>query len=155
MVSDMRSEAAKPMATARVFVDQFERAGHSPAELGPRLAHEPANLRIEQKAKLLESVRVLVDGGSVTDAAMESGYSSVSAYIAAFKQTFGYTPGAVSERATTGNATTGNVAGRRVKSSPTNIVPETADRFKTVSSPKGPLSSAVSWRNRAVCSSAC
>jgi AraC-like DNA-binding protein len=41
---------------------------------------------------------------------MESGYSSVSAYIAAFKQTFGYTPGAVSERATTGNATTGNVA---------------------------------------------
>ena len=63
-----------------------------------------------QKAKLLESVRVLVRGGSVTDAAMESGYSSVSAYIAAFKQTFGYTPGAISERATTGNATTGNVA---------------------------------------------
>ena len=49
-----------------------------------------------QKAKLLESVRVLVEGGSVTDAAMESGYSSVSAYIAAFKQTFGYTPGILS-----------------------------------------------------------
>jgi len=46
-----------------------------------------------QKARLLESVRVLVDGGSVTDAALESGYSSVSAYIAAFKQTFGCTPG--------------------------------------------------------------
>jgi AraC-like DNA-binding protein len=46
-----------------------------------------------QKAKLLESVRVLVERGSVTDAALESGYSSVSAYIAAFKQTFGYTPG--------------------------------------------------------------
>jgi AraC-like DNA-binding protein len=29
----------------------------------------------------------------VTDAALESGYSSVSAYIAAFKQTFGCTPG--------------------------------------------------------------
>jgi len=39
--------------------------------------------------------RVLVEGGSVTDAALESGYSSVSAYIAAFKQTFGYTPGAM------------------------------------------------------------
>ena len=62
-----------------------------------------------QKAKLLESVRVLVEGGSVTDAAMESGYSSVSAYIAAFKQTFGYTPGAVSEKSA-GNATAGNVA---------------------------------------------
>jgi AraC-like DNA-binding protein len=48
-----------------------------------------------QKAKLLESVRVLVEGRSVTDAALESGYSSVSAYIAAFKQTFGCTPGAM------------------------------------------------------------
>jgi AraC-like DNA-binding protein/quercetin dioxygenase-like cupin family protein len=48
-----------------------------------------------QKAKLLESVRVLVQGGSVTDAALESGYASVSAYIAAFKQTFGCTPGAM------------------------------------------------------------
>jgi AraC-like DNA-binding protein/quercetin dioxygenase-like cupin family protein len=52
-----------------------------------------------QKAKLLESIRVLVEGGSVTDAALESGYSSVSAYIAAFKQTFGCTPGAMTERA--------------------------------------------------------
>jgi AraC-like DNA-binding protein/quercetin dioxygenase-like cupin family protein len=50
-----------------------------------------------QKAKLLESVRVLVERGSVTDAALESGYSSVSAYIAAFKQTFGYTPGTMTE----------------------------------------------------------
>ena len=48
-----------------------------------------------QKARLLESVRVLVEGGSVTDAALESGYSSVSAYIAAFKQTFGTTPGTI------------------------------------------------------------
>ena len=46
-----------------------------------------------QKARLLESVRVLVEGASVTDAALESGYSSVSAYIAAFKQTFNCTPG--------------------------------------------------------------
>jgi AraC-like DNA-binding protein/quercetin dioxygenase-like cupin family protein len=46
-----------------------------------------------QKARLLESVRRLAQGGSVTDAALESGYSSVSAYIAAFKQTFGCTPG--------------------------------------------------------------
>jgi AraC-like DNA-binding protein len=48
-----------------------------------------------QKAKLLESVRLLVEGRSVTEAALESGYSSVSAYIAAFKQTFGSTPGAM------------------------------------------------------------
>jgi AraC-like DNA-binding protein/quercetin dioxygenase-like cupin family protein len=51
-----------------------------------------------QKAKLLESIRVLVEGGSVTDAALESGYASVSAYIAAFKQTFGCTPGAMHDQ---------------------------------------------------------
>ncbi|HUI77208.1 MAG TPA: helix-turn-helix transcriptional regulator [Bryobacteraceae bacterium] len=48
-----------------------------------------------QKARLLESLRVLVQGESVTDAALEAGYSSVSAYIAAFKRTFGCTPGAL------------------------------------------------------------
>jgi len=48
-----------------------------------------------QKARLLESVRILVEGGSVTDAALDSGYASVSAYIAAFKQTFACTPGAM------------------------------------------------------------
>ena len=46
-----------------------------------------------QKARLLESVRLLAEGGTVTAAAIDSGYSSVSAYIAAFKQTFGCTPG--------------------------------------------------------------
>jgi AraC-like DNA-binding protein/mannose-6-phosphate isomerase-like protein (cupin superfamily) len=60
-----------------------------PAETGMRFG------LWRQKARLLESVRVLVEGGSVTDAALESGYSSVSAYIAAFKQTFGCTPGAM------------------------------------------------------------
>jgi len=46
-----------------------------------------------QKACLLDSIRLLAEGKSVTDAALDSGYSSVSAYIAAFKSTFGYTPG--------------------------------------------------------------
>ena len=46
-----------------------------------------------QKARLLDSIRLLAEGKSVTDAALDSGYSSVSAFIAAFKTTFGYTPG--------------------------------------------------------------
>jgi AraC-like DNA-binding protein len=49
-----------------------------------------------QKARLLHSVRVVLEGGAqggpVTQAALEAGYSSVSAYIAAFKRTFGCTP---------------------------------------------------------------
>ena len=46
-----------------------------------------------QKARLLDSIRLLAEGKSVTDAALDCGYSSVSAFIAAFKSTFGYTPG--------------------------------------------------------------
>lgn len=46
-----------------------------------------------QKARLLDSIRLLADGRSVTDAALDCGYSSVSAFIAAFKGSFGYTPG--------------------------------------------------------------
>jgi AraC-like DNA-binding protein len=48
-----------------------------------------------QKVRLLHSIRVLAAGRSVTDAALESGYGSVSAFIVAFKQTFGCTPGAM------------------------------------------------------------
>jgi AraC-like DNA-binding protein len=50
-----------------------------------------------QKARLLASLRVLVETQSVTEAALESGYASVSAYIAAFRQTFGYTPGSLTD----------------------------------------------------------
>lgn len=45
-----------------------------------------------QKARLLDSIRLLAERKSVTDAALDSGYSSVSAFITAFKRTFGYTP---------------------------------------------------------------
>jgi AraC-like DNA-binding protein len=47
----------------------------------------------QQKARMLAAVRVLAEGRSVTDAALDSGYSSVSAFIAAFKKTYGCTPG--------------------------------------------------------------
>ena len=46
-----------------------------------------------QKARLLDSIRLLAEGTSVTDTALDCGYASVSAFIAAFKGTFGYTPG--------------------------------------------------------------
>lgn len=46
-----------------------------------------------QKARLLDAIRMLAEGKSVTSAALECGYSSLSAFIAAFRMTFGYTPG--------------------------------------------------------------
>jgi AraC-like DNA-binding protein len=45
-----------------------------------------------QKARMLESIRLLAEGRSATDAALDCGYTSVSAFIAAFKRTFGFTP---------------------------------------------------------------
>jgi AraC-like DNA-binding protein len=45
-----------------------------------------------RRLRLLHGVRLLAGGGSVTNAALESGYASTSAFIAAFKRTFGMTP---------------------------------------------------------------
>ena len=47
----------------------------------------------KQKARLSGAVRLLAEGRSVTEAAFDSGYASVSAFIVAFKKTFGSTPG--------------------------------------------------------------
>jgi len=46
-----------------------------------------------QKVRMLESVRLLSEGKSVTDVALDVGYASVSAFIAAFRRTFGSTSG--------------------------------------------------------------
>jgi len=45
-----------------------------------------------QKVRMLDSIRLLAEGKSVTEAAFDTGYSSVSAFIAAFRHTFGCTP---------------------------------------------------------------
>ncbi|SEN61800.1 AraC-type DNA-binding protein [Pseudomonas sp. ok272] len=46
-----------------------------------------------QRMRLLTSLSVLENGDSVTNAALASGYDSTSAFIAAFKGLFGFTPG--------------------------------------------------------------
>ena len=46
-----------------------------------------------QRARLLSSLSALEEGSSVTSAALACGYDSTSAFIAAFKGLFGFTPG--------------------------------------------------------------
>lgn len=46
-----------------------------------------------QRMRLLSSLALLESGENVTEAALGCGYDSTSAYIAAFKQLFGFTPG--------------------------------------------------------------
>jgi AraC-like DNA-binding protein/mannose-6-phosphate isomerase-like protein (cupin superfamily) len=102
--SDERAQKAadwmlKNPSDGSTATELARRCGLSPRTL-ERLFRAETGMRFglwRQKAKLLESVRVLVETGSVTGAALESGYSSVSAYIAAFKQTFGCTPGAMAD----------------------------------------------------------
>jgi AraC-like DNA-binding protein len=46
-----------------------------------------------QKAPLVHSAAALAAGARVSDAALDCGYQSPSAYIAAFRREFGVTPG--------------------------------------------------------------
>jgi AraC-like DNA-binding protein len=46
-----------------------------------------------QKARLIHASAALAEGASVTQAALDCGYGSVSAFIAAFRKQFGATPG--------------------------------------------------------------
>lgn len=46
-----------------------------------------------QRARLLSSLGALENGDSVTNTALACGYDSTSAFIAAFKNLFGFTPG--------------------------------------------------------------
>lgn len=48
-----------------------------------------------QKARLIHGMAVLSAGAAVTEAALDCGYDSVSAFIAAFRRQFGVTPGRV------------------------------------------------------------
>jgi AraC-like DNA-binding protein len=71
------------------------RAGASRRTL-ERLFLAEAGMRVgdwRRRARLLHAVRRLAEGESVTNAADESGYASVSAFVAVFRKTFGTTPG--------------------------------------------------------------
>ena len=51
-----------------------------------------------QKAGMLNAIRLLAEGKAVTTVALDAGYASLSAFIAAFRKTFGYTPGRFADR---------------------------------------------------------
>ncbi|MGZ3699192.1 MAG: AraC family transcriptional regulator [Bdellovibrionota bacterium] len=48
--------------------------------------------RWRQQLRILHAVRLLAGGSKITDAALEAGYESPSAFIAMFKKTLGMTP---------------------------------------------------------------
>jgi AraC-like DNA-binding protein len=48
--------------------------------------------RWQQQARLLRALEILASGGSVTNAALEVGFETPSAFIAMFKRSMGTTP---------------------------------------------------------------
>jgi AraC-like DNA-binding protein len=61
-----------------------------------RLFPQETGLTIEawrQKARLIDAVAALSEGATVTQAALDCGYQSLGAFIAAFSRQFGITPG--------------------------------------------------------------
>ncbi|NCI16560.1 AraC family transcriptional regulator [Cronobacter muytjensii] len=61
-----------------------------------RLFREQTGLRFSlwrQQAKVIASLSLILAGVPVSEAALESGFSNVSAYIQAFRERFGETPG--------------------------------------------------------------
>jgi AraC-like DNA-binding protein len=77
-------------AAARMSVRTFERRWKSETGLAPCVW-----LR---RARLGEAAIALACGASVTEAALASGYSSLSAFIAAYRFVFGITPGRASRQ---------------------------------------------------------
>ncbi len=51
-----------------------------------------------RRCRLLQAMRLLIRGASVTDVALETGYASTSAFVSAFKALFGTTPGQYAAR---------------------------------------------------------
>lgn len=70
-------------------------AGLSARTLSRRFVSETGFTFTEwrQRARLLKALDMLTDGQPVTTVALDLGYSSISAFIALFRRTFGATPG--------------------------------------------------------------
>jgi AraC-like DNA-binding protein len=94
LVSICRTLHAQP-DDARTIADWADTLGMSERNLS-RLFREEAGMTFgqwRQRMRLLLSLGGLEDGQQVTRVALDHGYESPSAYIAAFKQLFGRTPG--------------------------------------------------------------
>jgi AraC-like DNA-binding protein len=80
----------------RATLDALARRAGASRRTLERLFHLETGMsfgRWRQQARLLHAMRLLAGGAPVTTAALEVGYESTSAFIAAFSQVLGTTPG--------------------------------------------------------------
>ena len=87
---------AAPDATASVAT-LARRAGASRRTI-ERLYQNETRMTVgewRRRVRMLHAIRLLATGAAVTGVALDAGYSSTSAFIAAFKRAFGTTPGKI------------------------------------------------------------
>ena len=100
MPSDARAARLATLVRARPAenapIEAFARRVGASRRTLERLFLEETRMTVgewRRRARLLHAVRLLAEGAPVTAASLDSGYSSVSAFIAAFRRSFGTTPG--------------------------------------------------------------
>ncbi|WP_339774554.1 helix-turn-helix transcriptional regulator [uncultured Thalassospira sp.] len=83
------------LADNRTMVQWADWAGIAPRTLSRHFAAETGFTfqAWRQRARLLAALEMLASGLAVTTVALDLGYDNISAFIAAFKKTFGVTPG--------------------------------------------------------------
>ncbi len=89
------AESVAENPASAVTLDQHAKRIHAGKRTIERLFLAETNLSFRhwrQQVRLLQSLERLAAGKTVTTAALDVGYDSTSAFIAAFRQTFGATP---------------------------------------------------------------
>lgn len=86
---------AANLADPRPMVQWADWAGIAPRTLSRHFIAETGLTFRDwrQRARLLAALEMLASGHAVTNIALDLGYENISAFIAAFKKTFGTTPG--------------------------------------------------------------
>jgi AraC-like DNA-binding protein len=89
------AERMQADAAADLPLEELARGAGASVRTLQRLFRDETGLRIaewRQRLRLLHAAGLLASGAPVTEAGLEAGYSSTSAFIAAFRRQFGRTP---------------------------------------------------------------
>jgi AraC-like DNA-binding protein/catechol 2,3-dioxygenase-like lactoylglutathione lyase family enzyme len=89
------AERLKDEPACEAELDALARDAGASARTVQRLFLDETGLRFSewrQRLRLIHAASLLAEGASVTDAGLEAGYASTSAFIAAFRKRFGRTP---------------------------------------------------------------